>query len=108
MSDAAFVEALLEVAQELRAVVGEDESGWVPLSRAHGTSLTKAVSAFPKPWPDPAHTRARLPRERLHSTRWIAGRHNKDHALRLEVWPESYLERPPLSRPALLAEFHLR
>ena len=36
-------------------------------------------------------------------------KHNAaDHALRIEMWPESHLERLLAERPGLIAEFHLR
>ena len=36
-------------------------------------------------------------------------KHNQsDHALRIEMWPDSHLERLVVRRPALIAEFRLR
>lgn len=42
------------------------------------------------------------------AVQWIE-RHNADHkSPRIEMWPESHLERLLAARPALIAEFHLR
>jgi hypothetical protein len=39
----------------------------------------------------------------------IIEKHNlSDSALRIEMWPESHLERLLASRPAIIAEFSLR
>ncbi len=39
---------------------------------------------------------------------WIERHNSSDSALRIEMWPESHLERLLASRPALIAEFQLR
>ena len=39
---------------------------------------------------------------------WIEGHNASDHALRIEMWPESHLERLLAQRPALIGEFQLR
>lgn len=38
----------------------------------------------------------------------IERHNNEDRALKIEMWPESHLERVLAERPALIAEFHLR
>lgn len=38
----------------------------------------------------------------------VEKRNNEDHALRIEMWPESHLERLLASRPALIAQYNLR
>jgi tetratricopeptide (TPR) repeat protein len=39
---------------------------------------------------------------------WIEKHNTDDHALRIEMWPESHLERLLAERPALIADFRLR
>jgi hypothetical protein len=39
---------------------------------------------------------------------WIEKHNAEDHALRIEMWPESHLERLLAERPALIADFRLR
>jgi hypothetical protein len=42
------------------------------------------------------------------AVQWVEAHNNADQALRIEMWPESHLERLLASRPALIAEFGLR
>jgi len=39
---------------------------------------------------------------------WIEKHNNEDNALRIEMWPESHLERLLAERPSFIAEFRLR
>jgi len=42
------------------------------------------------------------------AVQWIEKHNGSDNALRIEMWPESHLERLLAARPALIAEFSLR
>jgi len=42
------------------------------------------------------------------AVKWIEKHNNEDNALRIEMWPESHLERLLAERPSLIAEFRLR